>query len=58
MGTDNFAGGKIAGKFVKYNFSKNGANVAILGGIPGIVAGDQRLTGFKAGLEGSPNIKS
>lgn len=45
IGTDNFMGGQQAGSFVA-EYLKDGGKVAILQGVPGVVAGDQRIDGF------------
>lgn len=52
IGTDNFNAGKEAGKKVA-EWLGNAGNVMIVRGANGSSAGDQRVDGFKAGIEGS-----
>jgi len=51
IGTDNFNAGKEAGKKVA-EWLGNAGNVMIVRGANGSSAGDQRVDGFKAGIEG------
>lgn len=54
IGTDNYDAGKIAGEYIaKHNKS---GNVAILDGLPGNPATDDRVRAFKAAIKGT-NIK-
>jgi ribose transport system substrate-binding protein len=52
VGTDNFNAGKVAGQRMVKELDGKG-NVLIVRGANGSVAGDQRVDGFKAGLQGS-----
>ncbi|HKM44123.1 MAG TPA: sugar ABC transporter substrate-binding protein [Dysgonamonadaceae bacterium] len=52
IGTDNFNAGKVGGEEVIEWLDDEG-NVLIVRGANGSSAGDQRVDGFKAGLEGS-----
>src|SRR3954471_18975951 len=55
VGSDNYAGGKLAGEYlVKATAGK--AHVAILEGIPGHETGDSRMRGFRDAVKGSPGI--
>jgi ribose transport system substrate-binding protein len=55
VGSDNYAGGKLAGEYlVKASGGK--AHVAVLEGIPGHETGDSRLRGFRDAVKGSPDI--
>jgi ribose transport system substrate-binding protein len=55
VGSDNYAGGKLAGEYlVKASGGK--AHVAVLEGIPGHETGDSRLRGFRDAVKGSPGI--
>jgi len=55
VGSDNYAGGKLAGEYmVKESGGK--ARVAILEGIPGHETGDSRLRGFKDAVKDAPGI--
>ena len=55
VGSDNYAGGKLAGDYlVKESGGK--AHVAILEGIPGHETGDSRMRGFRDAVKGSPGI--
>src|SRR5260370_23679519 len=57
VGSDNYAGGKLAGEYlVKATSGK--AHVGILEGIPGHETGDSRLRGFRAALKGAPGVTS
>src|SRR5687767_593684 len=55
VGSDNYAGGRIAGDFV-VKMSGGRARVGILEGIPGHETGDSRLRGFRDGVKTSPGI--
>ena len=52
IGTDNFNAGKEAGTKVA-EWLSNAGNVMIVRGANGSSAGDQRVDGFKAGIEGT-----
>lgn len=52
IGTDNFNAGKEAGAKVA-EWLSNAGNVMIVRGANGSSAGDQRVDGFKAGIEGT-----
>ena len=52
VGTDNFNAGKVAGQRMVKELGGQG-NVLIVRGANGSSAGDQRVDGFKAGIEGS-----
>src|SRR5262245_2834412 len=55
IGSDNYAGGKLAGEYaVKLTGGK--AHVGILEGIPGHETGDSRLRGFRDAVAGHPGI--
>jgi len=56
IGSDNYDGGKIAGKFVIEKLGGKG-NVAILEGIPGHETGDARLRGFRNAIASAPGIR-
>lgn len=56
IGSDNFEGGKIAGKEIVESLRGRG-KVAILEGIPGHETGDARLGGFYEALEGQSDIE-
>ncbi len=56
IGSDNYAGGKIAGEFMAKALGGKG-KVAVLEGIPGHETGDARLRGFKDGIAGSPDVQ-
>jgi ribose transport system substrate-binding protein len=55
VGSDNYAGGKLAGEYL-VNASGGKAHVAILEGIPGHETGDSRMRGFRDAVKGSPDI--
>jgi ribose transport system substrate-binding protein len=55
IGSDNFEGGRIAGKFVAEQLGGKG-KVAILEGIPGHETGDARLRGFHYAVDKIPEI--
>ena len=55
IGSDNYAGGKLAGEhLVKVTGGK--ARVAILEGIPGHETGDSRLRGFRDAVKDAPGM--
>jgi ribose transport system substrate-binding protein len=55
VGSDNYAGGRLAGDYlVKATGGK--AHVGILEGIPGHETGDSRLRGFRDAVKSSPGI--
>jgi ribose transport system substrate-binding protein len=56
IGSDNIEGGKIAGRYLVEKLNGEG-KVAILEGIPGQEAGDQRLSGFLEAVRESPGIE-
>ena len=51
VSTNNLNGGKIAGEFLKTKL-KDGDKIAILEGVPGVPALDERVTGMMDGLGG------
>jgi simple sugar transport system substrate-binding protein len=55
IGTDNFTGGKLAGAYLKEQLKGTGT-VAIMSGIPGVPALDDRVNGVLEQLKGT-NIK-
>ncbi len=56
IGSDNFAGGKIAGKKIVESLGGRG-KVAVLEGIPGHETGDARLSGFHEALQEQSGIE-
>jgi ribose transport system substrate-binding protein len=55
IGSDNYAGGKLAGEYtVKATGGK--ARIGILEGIPGHETGDSRLRGFRDAVAGQPGM--
>jgi len=55
VGSDNYAGGKLAGEYlVKATGGK--AHVGILEGIPGHETGDSRMRGFRDAVKGAPGV--
>ena len=56
IGSDNFAGGKIAGKKIVESLGGRG-KVAVLEGIPGHETGDARLGGFHEALQEQSGIE-
>ncbi len=56
IGSDNFEGGKVAGKFIVETLNGRG-NVAILEGIPGHETGDARRQGFHSVVDQAAGIK-
>ncbi|MBN2093170.1 sugar ABC transporter substrate-binding protein [candidate division KSB1 bacterium] len=55
IGSDNFEGGRIAGKYLSEKLNGK-ANVAILEGIPGHETGDARIRGFHKAISDFPEI--
>src|SRR4030088_948234 len=55
VGSDNYAGGKLAGEYL-VKVSGGQARVGILEGIPGHETGDSRLRGFRDATRPSPGI--
>ncbi len=56
IGSDNYEGGKIAGKFLAKKLGGRG-KVAVLEGIPGHETGDSRLRGFRDALKAAPGVE-
>ena len=56
IGSDNYEGGKIAGRYL-VEATGGKATVGILEGIPGHETGDQRLRGFKDAVKDAKGIK-
>ena len=56
IGSDNFEGGSVAGRYLMTELGGHG-NVAIIEGISGHETADQRRLGFIDGLSGAPGIK-
>ncbi|MFH0881928.1 MAG: substrate-binding domain-containing protein [bacterium] len=56
IGSDNFEGGRIAGRFI-VNLLGGKGDVAILEGIPGHETGDQRLSGFHDVIDKEDGIR-
>jgi ribose transport system substrate-binding protein len=55
VGSDNYAGGKLAGEYLA-KVTGGKARVGILEGIPGHETGDSRLRGFRDALEHAPGV--
>src|SRR5687767_3004655 len=55
IGSDNYAGGKLAGDYV-VSLTSGKAKVGILEGIPGHETGDSRLRGFRDAVAKAPGI--
>src|SRR3954447_5925526 len=55
VGSDNYAGGKLAGEYL-LKVTGGKARVGILEGIPGHETGDSRLRGFRDALNGASGI--
>ena len=55
VGSDNYAGGKLAGDYL-LKVSGGQARVAILEGIPGHETGDSRMRGFRDAIKAAPGI--
>ncbi len=56
IGSDNFEGGKVAGKYIVEKLNRRG-NVAVLEGIPGHETGDARRRGFHSVVDPVAGIK-
>ena len=56
VGSDNYEGGKIAGRYL-VEATGGKANVGVLEGIPGHETGDERLRGFREALKDAKGIK-
>jgi len=56
IGSDNIEGGRIAGRYLAGKLGGRG-KVAILEGVPGQEAGDQRLSGFLEAVKDHPGIE-
>jgi ribose transport system substrate-binding protein len=55
VGSDNYAGGKLAGEYLA-KVTGGKARVGILEGIPGHETGDSRLRGFRDALKNTPGV--
>jgi ribose transport system substrate-binding protein len=55
VGTDNFLGGQLAGRYIT-NAIDNLGDVALISGIPGVQTHEERRAGFMDAIEGNPNI--
>jgi ribose transport system substrate-binding protein len=56
VGSDNYEGGKIAGKYM-VEATGGKASVGVLEGIPGHETGDERLRGFREAVKDAKGIK-
>ncbi len=56
IGSDNFEGGRVAGRYLAEELGGRG-HVAIIEGISGHETADQRRLGFVDGLESSPGVR-
>ena len=56
VGSDNFAGGRLAGEFMIKKLP-TGGEVAVLEGVSGVDAAIQRKAGFMATIEKAPQIR-
>ena len=56
IGSDNFEGGRVAGRYLARELGGRG-DVAVIEGISGHETADQRRLGFLAGLEASPGVR-
>jgi ribose transport system substrate-binding protein len=56
IGSDNVAGGRLAGDFVKQHLP-SGGEVAILEGVSGVDAAEQRKAGFLESIRQQPSLK-
>ena len=56
IGSDNFEGGRVAGRYLARELGRRG-DVAVIEGISGHETADQRRLGFLAGLEASPGVR-
>ena len=55
VGSDNYAGGKLAGEYL-VKITNGKARVGILEGIPGHETGDSRMRGFRDAVKDAPGI--
>jgi ribose transport system substrate-binding protein len=55
IGSNNFLGGQLAGKFIVERLKGSG-NIAILEGVTGVEAAVQRKSGFEDALKSSPSM--
>jgi ribose transport system substrate-binding protein len=55
VGSDNYAGGKLAGEYL-IKASGGKARVGVLEGIPGHETGDSRLQGFRDAVKSAPGV--
>ena len=55
VGSDNYAGGKLAGQYLM-KVSGGKAHVGILEGIPGHETGDSRMRGFRDAVKEAPGV--
>jgi ribose transport system substrate-binding protein len=55
VGSDNYAGGRLAGEYV-VKVTGGSAKVAVLEGIPGHETGDSRLRGFRDAVAAAPGV--
>src|SRR5882672_2777443 len=55
VGSDNYAGGKLAGEYLVTSTGGK-AHVAILEGIPGHETGDSRMRGFRDAVKGAAGV--
>ena len=56
VGSDNFAGGRLAGEFMTKKL-RTGGEVAVLEGVSGVDAAIQRKAGFMSAIEKAPQIR-
>ena len=56
VGSDNLAGGRVAGEFISQKLGGTG-KVAVLEGIPGHETGDMRLKGFREVMASHPGMQ-
>ena len=56
IGSDNFEGGAVAGRYLAAELGGVG-EIAVIEGISGHETADQRRLGFLSGIEGSPRLK-
>lgn len=56
IGSDNFEGGAVAGRYLAVALGGSG-NVAVIEGISGHETADQRRLGFLQGIEGHPGVR-
>ena len=56
IGSDNFEGGAVAGRYLAAKLGGVG-EIAVIEGISGHETADQRRLGFLSGIEGSPGLK-